>query len=52
MFALANMIYLFADELTGLGRWRFAGLLVGSSSFESFLFRHGAPPLFWPTVFF
>jgi len=40
MLAFANMMKFLTDELTGLGGRRFAFLLVFSSSFDGFFFRH------------
>ena len=40
MSALANMMYLFADELPRLGGGGFAGLFVGTGSIQRFLLGH------------
>ena len=41
MFSLADVMHLFAHELSGLGRWRVAFRLIFFRSFDSFFFRHG-----------
>jgi len=40
MFAPADMLHLFADELAGLRGGRFALARIPSCSFDRFLFRH------------
>jgi len=41
MLALADVIHLFPDELTGLSGGRFVLTLVASCPLQCFLLRHG-----------
>lgn len=43
MFALADVVYLFADEFAGLRGGRFSLFFVALGAFQRFFFRHVAP---------
>jgi hypothetical protein len=45
VFAFANMLHLFPDELSSLRGWRFALARISSSTLKRPLFWHGRPPV-------
>jgi hypothetical protein len=50
MLALANVMYLLADELAGLRGWSLPGALVLTSAFQCGFFWHNNPPVLFSTA--